>query len=353
MHANLTEAMVEHSDVIDIFRTYPHIDMGETGARAARHLIALLDGTRWCKAYRKPGFLIPLTAGCTSVSGAAQSTYDAVPDLLGPTVPSVSFAVGFHLSDFADVGPGVVAYGVDQASADQAADTLCERVKAHRQVFRGDVVPVDLAVAEAIKLAGEASQPVVLADTQDNPGGGGTGDTVGLLAALIRAGAQGAALGSVLDPDVAAQAHARGEGAVLPVKLGGKRMPGHAPLEVDATVLRLGGGEVVGTGPMYKDARIQLGQAALLEVGGVKVVVSSVNVAMIDQALFRHFGVEPAEQRIVAVKSSVHFRNDFEQIAERVIVVAAPGAVVADPRDLQYQNASLHWDADSSSWSVA
>ncbi len=353
MHANLTDAMVTHSDVIELFRTYPHLDMGEAGARAARLLLQMLDGARWCKAYRKPGYLIPLTAGCTSIPGAAHDVYAALPNHISSAVPAVGVAVGFHLSDIADVGPGVVAYAEEQMQADSAVDALCELMLSRRADFAANVLPVDIAVQEAMALAGGETGPVVLADTQDNPGGGGTGDTVGLLRALIDTGATGALFGSVCDPAVAAQAHAAGEGATIRVALGGKRMPDQSPLVAEAVVRRLGGGEVIGTGPMYKDARIQLGDAALLDIDGVAVVVSSVNVALIDQALFRHFGVEPSEQRILGVKSSVHFRNDFEAIAERVIVVAAPGAVVADPAALSYQNAAVEWNASDSMWCIA
>ncbi|MEM7378768.1 MAG: M81 family metallopeptidase, partial [Pseudomonadota bacterium] len=190
MHANLTDAMVAHSDVIDLFRTYPHTDMGETGARAARHLMAMLDGTRWHKAYRKPGFLIPLNAGCTSVAGAAQAVYDTVPAVLDEAVQAAGIAVGFHLSDFVDVGPGVVAYGSDVERVEAAADALLAAIERRRTEFDGAVMPLDDAVAAALAISGTATRPVVLADTQDNPGGGGTGDTVGLLAALHDAGVE-------------------------------------------------------------------------------------------------------------------------------------------------------------------
>ncbi|MEM7379106.1 MAG: MlrC C-terminal domain-containing protein, partial [Pseudomonadota bacterium] len=261
-------------------------------------------------------------------------------------------AVGFHLSDFVDVGPGVVAYGSDVERVEAAADTLLAAIESRCTQFDGAVMPLGDAVATALAISATANRPVVLADTQDNPGGGGTGDTVGLLAALHDAGVERGVVGSIYDPAAAEQAHMAGQGARLRVALGGKRMPGQAPLECEAEVLRLGGGEVVGTGPMYRGARIQLGTAALLGIGGLKVVVSSVNVALIDQALFRHFGVEPAEHALIAVKSSVHFRNDFEQIAERVIVVAAPGAVIADPGALRYARAKIAWDSVTASWRV-
>jgi microcystin degradation protein MlrC len=178
---------------------------------------------------------------------------------------------------------------------------------------------------------------VVLADTQDNPGGGGHGDTTGLLAELIRQNAQGAVLGLINDAESAAACHAAGEGATLPLSLGG-RSDG-APLAVTATVERLGDGRFTCTGPMARGNPADLGPSALIRVApGVRAVLVSRKMQAHDQALFRHLGVEPAAQRIVAVKSSVHFRADFQPIAERVIVVAAPGPVVADPAVLPFRN---------------
>jgi microcystin degradation protein MlrC len=55
-----------------------------------------------------------------------------------------------------------------------------------------------------------------------------------------------------------------------------------------------------------------------------------------DQAMFRHLGVEPSEQSIMVLKSSVHFRNDFQDIADTILVVAAPGPVYADPGRLEF-----------------
>jgi microcystin degradation protein MlrC len=77
---------------------------------------------------------------------------------------------------------------------------------------------------------------------------------------------------------------------------------------------------------------------ALLEVGGVRVAVASKAVQAADRAMFRHLEVEPGEQSIMALKSSVHFRNDFQAIADSILVVAAPGPVYADPSRLDFRN---------------
>jgi microcystin degradation protein MlrC len=121
----------------------------------------------------------------------------------------------------------------------------------------------------------------------------------------------------------------------VPLSLGG-RSDG-APLGVTATVERLTDGRFTGTGPMARGNPSDVGPTALLRVSpGVRVIVTSRKAQALDQALFTHIGVRPAEQKILALKSSVHFRADFQPIAEEVIVVAAPGPVVADPAVLPF-----------------
>jgi microcystin degradation protein MlrC len=178
----------------------------------------------------------------------------------------------------------------------------------------------------------------VLADTQDNPGAGANSDTVGLLAALVRNGATGAALATLYDPEVAAIAHRAGEGATINIGLGAKSgLPGHQPYHAAYRVERLGDGNFTATGPFYRGSRVRLGPMALLSLDGVRIVVASRKQQAADQAVFRHLGIEPAEQKILALKSSVHFRADFQPIAEQILIVAAPGPNLADHRQLAYR----------------
>jgi microcystin degradation protein MlrC len=337
LHANLTEAMVRHASVIDVYRTYPHVDMGETGARTAAHLHHLVEtGERWASALRRTDFVIPLNWGCTLVD-PAKSLYAHLPELIAGPVTAASLACGFHLADIAEMGPGVVTYARDQASADAAADTLLEMVAAREADFAGGILEPDEAVAQALALVPDARGPVVLADTQDNPGGGGTGDTTGMLDALVRGGAAGAVLGLLCDPAAAAAAHAAGVGGELSLDLGGKSgAPGQQPYSARYKVLALGDGRFTATGPMWLGARVRLGPMALLQTSGVRVVVVSKAMQAADQAMFRHLGIEPSEQSIMVLKSSVHFRNDFQDVADTILVVAAPGPVCADPGRLEF-----------------
>ena len=212
-------------------------------------------------------------------------------------------------------------------------------VNDNESAFAGRIWDPDEAVAEALARVPDAKGPIVIADSQDNPGGGGTGDTTGMLRALVEGGAGGAVLGLLADADAAAAAHAAGVGAELELALGGKSgAPGQAPYAARYKVLALGDGRFTATGPMWLGSRMRLGPMALLEVSGVRVLVASKAMQAADQAMFRHLDIEPAEQSIMVLKSSVHFRNDFQDIADRILVAAAPGPVYADPARLEYRN---------------
>ncbi|WP_270938075.1 M81 family metallopeptidase [Falsiroseomonas oryzae] len=336
-HCNLTAAMVAHADVLSPFRTYPHVDMKEAGARAMALLLArIARGTPFAKAFRQLDYLIPITSQCTLVAPMAEvmAARQSIAARLGAAELALCF--GFPYADFADCGCAIAAYGVTQAAADAAADALLREVKAREHDFAQPIMPANEAVAEAIRLSRGASRPVVIADTQDNPGGGGHGDTTGLLAELLAQRAEGAALGLINDAESAEACHAAGEGAAVSLALGG-RSDG-VPLQVEARVLKLSDGRFLCTGPMAGGNLAELGPTALIGIGGVVAIVTSRKMQAYDQALFRHLGVEPAAQRILALKSSVHFRADFQPIAEAVLVAAAPGPVVADPATLPFRH---------------
>ncbi len=339
LHANITPEMLQHADVLDVFRTYPHVDMGETGARAAMMLGRIIAGDpKPHAAFRQTGFLIALNWGCTD-NEPCRSIYRRIPEVIAGDVLSASFASGFHLSDIHHVGPAAVAYARTPEAAATAADDIAGLVESLEDRFEGKVWTAADGVAQALKLRRDGAGTVVLADTQDNPGGGGAGDTTGLLEALVAGGAAGAVLGLLSDPDAAAAATDAGVGAEIEVALGGRSgLPGQSPYHCRLRVLALADGNFTATGPMYHGARMVLGRCALLETGGVRVIVSSKPVQAADQSMFRHLGIEPAREPIIALKSSVHFRNDFADLADAILVVEAPGAVHADPAKLHYQN---------------
>lgn len=338
LHGNISARMVEAADLLDGFRTYPHVDMNETGRRASAHLDRLMTGARDAKAFRQLDFLIPI-AWQSTLGQPGGRLYDlaAAPR---EGVASLSLFMGFPAADIADCGPSVVAYGPDPAAVRAACDAVAEAVAAAEPEFAGEVLTPEQAVRRAMDIARSASRPVIIADTQDNPGAGGDSDTTGMLAALIACRADHAAIGLMVDSDAAAAAHAAGEGAEVELTLGGRSgTPGDAPYAGRFTVERLSDGICHATGPFYGGAVLELGPSACLrsaEAPGVRVVLTSAKTQMADREMFRFVGIEPEAQGILVVKSSVHFRADFQPIAEMLLTAAAPGPMPVSPASLPF-----------------
>lgn len=346
-HANLTPDMARLATALVGYRTYPHIDMAVTGKRAVELLDRLLTERRPVyRAYRQLDFLIPLVWQCTFIE-PAKGIFDLVGELEAGEkshnqgIISVTHTPGFPPADIAQCGPALVVYGHDKEAVEAAADRLAQTVKAHEKAFAGELLEPDAAAIRAMELAKSAKKPIVLADVQDNPGAGGTSDTVGLLAALMRHKARGAVIGMIVDEGAAHAAAETGEGNIMRRGIGA--VVGYAderPVEADWRVVRLGDGKFTGSGPFYGGAKFQIGPMALVtdEESGVSAVLACKRVQAADQEMFRHVGVEPSDVPILALKSTVHFRADFQPIAETILVVQSPGAHITDPVEMPYRH---------------
>ena len=218
LHANVTEQMVALSSCLCIYRTYPHIDMAKTGARAASMLKRLIDGEVFCKAFRQVPFLIALPAQYTNES-PCRELYAQLPEPGARDGVHCDIAMGFPPADIHDAGPAVVAYAQSQHAADLAADQLIGFFNDHEEMFVTQV----LSAEEALDRAMAASRaPVVIADIQDNPGAGAPSDTTGLLKTLISKKVKNAVLALLDDPETAALAHQVGVGNSFTAALGEK-----------------------------------------------------------------------------------------------------------------------------------
>ena len=335
-HANVSPRMVAVADALVGYRTYPHVDMAETGARAFALLREAVDRPFVGRGRRALPFLIPLTSQCTLLEPMRSLMEQARADRR-PGVASLSFFPGFPAADVAECGPSVVAYGYDPGAVTREIDAFHDAVLAQEAGFGLELASVARAVELARTHDGRPGHPLVLADTQDNPGAGGNADTTTLLKALVAADIPGTLAGVIWDPDAAARAHAAGEGATVELAVGARTsFPGETPLAGRYRVETLGDGRFTGTGPFYRGGRFELGPMALLSLGNVRIVVASRKQQAADQAMFRHLGVEPAGATVLMLKSSVHFRADFGPIAGRIVLVEAPGPNPADPAVLPF-----------------
>ena len=341
LHGNITSDMVDKADVLVGFRTYPHVDMDETGYRAAAQLQAIMTrGKPYAKAFRKLPFLVPI-AWQTTRSAPGQVIYERVAELEGGGVACTSFFFGFPAADFPGCGPTVICYGETPKDAAAAADQIERAVLDAESALVGTSFEPDAGVIEAMRIAQSAARPVVIADTQDNPGAGGDSNTTGMLRALVAQGAKRAALGNMVDPNAAKAAHRAGIGAQIDIALGGfSDVDGDAPYEATFTVETLSDGKLVATGPFYGGAPLDLGPSACLRIDDVRVVVTSHKAQMADREMYRFVGIEPEQQAILVNKSSVHFRADFDPIAQTILTCVAPGPMPVSPASLPFTNLS-------------
>ncbi len=338
LHGNVSKKMIKHATAMVAYRTYPHIDMRETGRRAARLLHKTITYDRKpAKSFRQLSFLIPLHRQATVIE-PCKSIYRLIEEIEADDeeVYSLSFLPGFPLSDIHDCGPSVIAYGASPAVAERAVDLIVKEIAARETDFSCDLLTPDEAVAAALREPSGGT--IVIADVQDNAGAGGTSDTVWIIDALSRAKVPDAVVGMIYDPEAAALAHSAGEGAEIRVALGGKLMSGHKPYIADFIVEKLADGPFGLTGAMFGGLIVNLGLAAQLRVGGIRIVVVSARTQCLEGAYFRHVGIEPFDHQIVVVKSTVHYRADFEPHAKLVLEVECPGASIMNPSLVNYMN---------------
>jgi microcystin degradation protein MlrC len=324
-HANVTAAMVRHATLLHGYKTYPHIDMEERGREAAQRLADVAAGAiRPTTAFRQPRLLPPIASQRTA-EGPMRRLYDLADEMeRDPRVITVSVFAGFPLADIHDAGLSIyVATNGDAALAESLADRLETVAWGHRREFVHRAVPIREAVADALA---RDERPIVLADVADNTGGGAAGDGTEILRELLRVDAPNATVACIWDPEAAAACTRAGVGATLTVDVGGKVDDRHgAPVTVSGRVAALSNGRFVHKGPMLRGLPGHLGRTAVLRAGGVKIILISHRWQTLDPEIIRIVGIEPKDERIIVVKSTIHYRAAFEPIAARIIEVDAPG----------------------------
>lgn len=293
---------------------------------------------------RRLPYLIALNSQSTFME-PAKSLYERLVALDREYGTVLSFCPGFPASDFDECGPTVWGHG-ERAHA--AVEALYAAVAEPTQ-WQGEVLSAHDAAQRTLALAETAGQPVVVADTQDNPGAGGDSNTTGMLHALL---AQGAgrrfpgqvALGLMYDPAAGRAALEAGVGAELDLALGQSVPtfggPSDAPVRGRFKVLAVSDGVCTLKGPMMRGLTVRLGPSACLEIEGIRVAVVSGKKQLLDRELLRMLGIQPELMRVIVVKSSVHFRADFQPYASHVLVAKAAGPMAAVPADLPWKKLS-------------
>lgn len=325
LHANITQKMVDHADALFVCDYYPHTDMYETGLRAAECMYhTLLGRVKPVMAWRK----LPMIVTCTStMEGTMQRLTRRFQEIRTlPGVLSANLAHGFFYANIYEQGmAAIVITDGSRARAEKLADDYAREVWEDRQQLKYEPLTADEGIDRA--LASDRF-PVVLADAADNPGGGGTGDATGLLRRLVERQVDGAVMAAIYDPETTAQAAKAGVGATIDVAIGGKVAPEitGGPVCCRAYVKALTDGKYHNSGPTYHGLLMDHGMLAVLQVGTVTVLTGSIRVQAWDAELLRSCGIAPEEQKLIAVKSAIHYRGSYLEVTDRMFPVETPAA---------------------------
>jgi microcystin degradation protein MlrC len=335
-HANLTQAMVDRADALVAHRTQPH-DQFETGQLAAQLLLSIMrDGAKPATAWQKIPLITHQEQFLTS-AGPMKEWFDLAREM--ESRPGVMSASTLPMQPWLDVPEGGWAVAVvtdgDEALAQALTQELAEKAWALRESFcRLDSISPEAAIRRAV----EADRGlVVLTDTGDSIWGGATGDSTTLLAEMIRQQIPQMALVTLVDPEAAQAAIATGVGGTLTTVIGGKLDPNFGiPTEVTATVAAMGGGRQDVT--LLGFESYDMGQAALLEIGNIRLVVSEKRgIGGNHPSVYEHFGIDVADARMVVVKTASNWQF-YNPWIDQVIRVDTPGATTSHLEDLTWQH---------------
>ena len=341
LHANVSRQMCSLANIIVSYKTYPHIDMQETGFHAAEILHRTMAGEINPGTIRvaRP-MLEEVNGGRTDIGPMIDRIASARTYETGSDVFAVSINAGFASADIAEVGPTVlVTCQGDFAAHTAFAETIAEDVWTSRHDVLNDYLSVEQAAEIAHKF--DASEgPLIIADYADNPGAGGYGDSTSLLKALLDAGVADACFGPMIDPEVVSVLHKGKPGDSFQIELGGKTDArfGGGPLRLDAELISTSNGEYVGDGPMIGGLRRSFGPSAVVRVDGIEILIVTVCSQILDRQQFKAFGIDPENRAIVALRSMQHFRAAFEPIAGEIIVCDSGALCTPRYERLDYLN---------------
>lgn len=336
LHGNISQALLDNCDVIVGFKTYPHIDMVETGAHVTRLFAPLLSGgARPAMALNHP----PMLAATLRMN---TTTDCAMTDLIEMArqaetrhgVQAVTVFGGFPLADLKEAGLSILTVADTAELAQEVAAELAREAWARRAEYVYQEEPLARSVARAVELA-DGSAPILMLDHGDNCNSGGSCDVMDVLAALLEAGQSGIVVGPIADPQTVAQLFAAGEGAEVEVSLGNKmRAEGlpapQPPLRLRGKVTALSDGRYRVTGPIYNGQMLSMGRAAAFDIGAAQIVICEDPHEPLDLGVFTSLGIDAMAARFWHLKSRMYCRPVFEPLAKATIECASSGVTGSD-----------------------
>ena len=316
LHGNVSQKIVDQIDIFAAYRTAPHIDTPETMRAAYEMLLRALEtGERPGVVRVAVPLLLPGERSSTE-DEPGRSLYASLPALEGPGVWRTDLMIGYVWADEPRATAAAIVTGTNRAAAEQAAAQIAADFWAARNDFRfgPETGPLDAMLALA---AASQTRPVILADSGDNPTGGGVGDRADVLAALIALNWQDAIVAGITDRPAVERCFAAGVGVSLTLQIGASLDPAGVRVSAQAKVLRLQ------PGATPADAQ------AVVQIGGIILVLAAKRRPYHDLADFALLGLNPATARLVVVKSG-YLSPELAPMANPNLMALTDGVVNQD-----------------------
>jgi microcystin degradation protein MlrC len=331
LHGNVSQRIVDNLDAMTAYRTAPHVDRVENTMRAT-------DMLTHCLRYGiRPGIVwATIPVGLAGEQSSTEwdpgrrlwsdlSEYNRQPGVL-----DVSQLVGYVWADEPRSAASVVVSGTDPAMQARIAAELAKRYWDARADFKFGSPTGTIEETIAMAIAAK-TQPVVISDSGDNPGGGGNADQSLFLQAIQKAGAKNVLIGGMTDKPATDACYKAGVGKTIPLSVGGTLDPvASSPVKVNATVKYLA--------PVTDPAEGQ----AVIEFDGITMTLSSKRRAYHAAEAFRDLKLEPTAFKIVVLKCG-YLNPTMKPLANPHLMALSPGAIDQDIPHIANKNRVPTW----------
>lgn len=315
LHGNVTQRIIDALDMYSTYRTAPHIDVEDTMRRAVKMLTeSLKTGVKPILLWAPIPVLLPGERTST-VDEPAKSLYDLLPGIDAlDGVWDASLMVGYVWADEPRATAAAIMTGTDRTVLEREAKRLAQAYwdVRHDFVFGCETGSIEDCVARAIA---SPTAPVVLAESGDNPTGGGVGDRADVLAELIARDARGVIFAGIADEEVTRACYAAGVGAKLDLTVGASLdTKGSEPVKGRFTVKFL------------LETSDETDAQVVVAIGGIDLVLSAKRRPYHNIADFTRLGLDPQRAKIIVVKSG-YLSPDLAPIANPNLMALSPGVV--------------------------
>ena len=329
LHGILTAKMLQNINGLASFHTYPHVDFGDTGQRAAKFLTRILkEGVKPVAARVRVPAIVRGNELITATGAFGAQIRHAKKLQENPSVLSAGFFICNPFTDVPELGSQAYVFtDNDQDLAEQGALKMANDFWPNRKIMQGQFVSLEKAVSMGASMAG----PIAFTDAADAPSSGSSGDSNAIISEMIRTNYPHSILAPLADPDAAATAHKLGVGGTFRMGIGGTHDNQFVPLELNWSVISLADGTMKCETWKYEPT---IGPTAVLRSGNLTVVVTTGTVMLVDRALFFKVGLDPKDFHSTIVKSPHCEPAFFDDWVEANFNVDAPGATSANLKTL-------------------